>query len=139
VIVLDTNVVSEMLRLRPEPRVLSWASRLGEPTALTSVTAWELQFGLGRMPEGRRREQLTVALERVLHDASGSILAFDEAAARCAASMRVDRERVGRPVATADVQIAGICQARRATLATRNTKDFEGLGVDLVNPWDSAA
>ena len=118
---------------------MSWASQLGEPTALTSVTVWELQYGVGHMPEGRRRRELAEALERVLRNASASILTFDESAARCAASMRADRERTGCPIATADVQIAGICQAHRATLATRNTKDFAGLGVDLVNPWEASS
>ena len=103
--------------------------------ALTSVTVWELLHGVGRMPRGRRRTELADAVERVLQDAAGEIVAFDEGAARCAARMRVARERAGRPVATADVQIAGICQARRAVLATRNVKDFEGLGIELIDPW----
>ena len=136
-IVLDTDVVSELLRMRPDPTVRSWASGLSGPVALTSVTVWELRYGVGRMPEGRRRTELSEAIERVLRDAASGILPFDEAAAACAARMRIAREQAGRPVATADVQIAGICEARRAALATRNLKDFEDLGIELIDPWSA--
>ena len=134
-IVFDTNVVSELLRRKPDRLVLSWASGLTGPVGLTSVTAWELRYGVSRLPEGRRRTQLVGAVERVLHEAAGGILPFDDNAARAAARMRVARERAGRPVATADLQIAGICESRRAVLATRNVKDFEGLGLELIDPW----
>lgn len=134
-IVLDTCVVSELLRRKPDPGVRSWAAALNEPAALTSVTVWELCYGIDRMVRGRRRTELSDAVEQVLRDTRGGILAFDEAAARCAARMRVSRERAGRPVATADVQIAGICEAHGAALATRNVKDFAALGLELIDPW----
>jgi len=137
VIVLDTDVISELLRRKPDPRVRSWVAGLSGPAALTSVTAWELRYGAGRLPQGRRRTELVDAVERVLHDAAGGILPFDDEAARHAARMRIAREQDGRPVATAAVQIAGICAARRAVLATRNVKDFDGLGLDLVDPWSA--
>ncbi len=136
-IVFDTNVVSELLRLEPERRVKQWAASLTERPMLTTVTEWELRFGVLRLPAGRRRDELAAGLARVLVDAEGHILDFDSAAAERAANVRFVRESSGRPISTADAMIAGICLANGAALATRNGRDFEGTGVPVVDPWDS--
>lgn len=137
-IVLDTNVVSELLRVRPDPAVRAWASRLEAAPFLTAVTTWELRYGVRRLPAGQRRDQLASAVERVLREAKDAILPFDDRAAVAAADVRIERERAGRPAPTADVQIAGICRARGATLATRNIGDFDGLGLALIDPWSDS-
>ena len=134
-IVLDTNVVSELLKVSPAPEVKQWVALLVEQPALTSVTEWELRYGVLRLPIGRRREELGAAIERVLADAAGHILSFDSAAAQHAAELRSCRESAGRPISTADAMIAGICLAHAASLATRNVGDFEGTGVGVLDPW----
>lgn len=136
-IVLDTNVLSEVFRPRPEPRVLAWLEGLPDDVAITSITLAELLAGVRRLPDGRRR----VALERAIGEAlepyrdSRALLAFDEAAAEEYANVYVARERAGLPISTADAQIAAICRVHRATCATRNTKDFAHTGVTLIDPW----
>jgi predicted nucleic acid-binding protein len=138
VIVLDTNVLSEVIRPAPAESVLAWLDAL--PTievATTAVTAAELLHGVARLPEGHRRTALAGAVRALLsEDFDGRVLSFDVRAAAEHAAVVRDRELLGRPISTADAQIAAICRAHGATLATRNTKDFTETGVDLVNPWD---
>jgi len=129
VIVLDTNVISELTRPAPMPRVMSWLDSL-------AVTAAELLYGVARLPTGRRKTELAAAVDGLLSDDfQGRVLAFDEAAARRYADIVAARERIGRPIGAADAQIAAICQTIGAALATRNTLDFDGAGVELINPW----
>lgn len=136
-IVLDTNVLSEVFHPRPEPRVLAWLEGLPDDVAITSITLAELLAGVRGLPDGRRR----VALERAIDEApapyrgSRALLAFDEAAAEEYAHVYVARERAGLPISTADAQIAAICRVHRATCATRNTKDFAHTCVALIDPW----
>lgn len=140
-IVLDTNVVSEAIRRRPNADVLQWidAQRPAE-THLTSISVMELLYGIARLPDGRRKSRLEETLEAVIgEDFAHRILDFDVAAARCAAVVTAQREASGKPISTADGQIAAICAAHRATLATRNVKDFQGTGVALINPWAQPA
>lgn len=136
-IVLDTNVVSEVFRPEPASRVVAWLEELTGDVAITAVTLAELLAGLARLPDGRRRsalvEQVDLALEP--YRATRAILPFDVAAAEQYADVLAARERAGRPIHTADAQIAAICRAHGATCATRNVKDFDGTGVDVVNPW----
>ncbi len=138
-IVLDTNVLSEIMRAKPDPAVLAWLdAQPPDDLWLNSVVAAELLFGVARLPEGAPKQQLAVAVSAMLEqDFAGQILSFDLNAASVYAVMLAERERIGQTMAMADAQIAAICLSRDATLATRNTRHFEGLGLALMNPWDS--
>lgn len=136
--VLDTNVVSELMRTAPEPAVLNWLD--AQPSSelwLTAVVAAELMFGVARLPEGARKQQLAHNVAAMLEqDFAGQVLAYDLAAASIYAELVAQRERAGRPIAMADAQIAAICLTHGASLVTRNEKDFEGLGLVVINPWN---
>ena len=138
-IVLDTNVLSALMRTNPEIVVVAWLDRQpADSVWLTSITVFEARFGLALLPKGRRRNGLERAFERMLtEDLSNRILALDEMAAVTAAQLAADRQRSGRPVDLRDTLIAGIAQSRRATIATRNARHFEGLDVPVVDPWHS--
>jgi toxin FitB len=136
-IVLDTNVISELTRRAPDPGVLSWLDALpaGE-VATTAVTAAELRYGVARLPDGHRKRELTMAIRGLLtEDFYGRVLPFDERASARYADIVADRERLGRPIGVADAMVAAICRDLAATLATRNTADFEETGIDVANPW----
>lgn len=136
-IVLDTNVISELTRRSPAPGVVSWLDSLAATEVLTTaITAAELLYGVARLPSGHRKNELAAAIHGLLSDDFGSrILPFDEDAAAHYAEIAAARDRLGRPVGRADAQIAAICRAARATLATRNIADFEETGIELLNPW----
>lgn len=136
-IVLDTNVVSELMRPVPDPAVLAWVDAQSDRALwLSSVVVSELLYGLARLPVGARRAQLTQAVEAMLdEDFAGRVLPFDLPAAVACADLVAAREREGQPVAMADAQIAATCLAHGASLVTRNTRHFEGLGLVLINPW----
>ena len=138
-IILDTNVLSALMRPQSEPRVVEWADELSlESIWVTSITTFEVWFGIELLPKGRRRRQLEDAFAETLEgDLGDRVLTFDQAAARAGARIAAERRRIGRPVDVRDVQIAGIVFAHDATLATRNVGHFEGLGLRLVNPWSS--
>ena len=137
-IVLDTNVISELTRQAPAPGVISWLDSLAAAeVATTAITAAELLYGVARLPGGRRKTTLKAAVDGLLSDDfQGRVLAFDEPAARRYADIVTARERLGRPIGAADAQIAAICQTIDATLATRNTEDFDGAGIELINLWE---
>jgi predicted nucleic acid-binding protein len=137
VIILDTNVLSALMRQEPEPSVLHWLDlQAPESIWITSITLFESRLGLALVPDGRRRRSLEAAFGRLLEqDLENRVLPFDSEAALQAAALAADRSRVGRPVDIRDTQIAGIAQARRATVATRNVRHFEGLTVPVINPW----
>jgi hypothetical protein len=138
VIVLDTNVISELAHRVPDAGVLTWLDSLEiSDVATTAVTAAELRDGLARLPDGRRKRELSVVIRGILtEDFHGRVLPFDERSAVQYADIVADRERIGRPIGVADAQIASICRDVGAMLATRNTPDFEETGVKLVNPWN---
>lgn len=138
--VLDTNVVSELMHLAPEPAVASWvAGRATASLFLTAITEAELRFGLAVMPPGRRRDGLAAGLERMLRPGfANRILPFDSAAARAYAEIAAARRAIGRPVSQSDGQIAAIAHSRGMAVATRNVRDFEDMGIALINPWTSA-
>lgn len=138
-IVLDTNVLSEPLKQRPDEHVLAWFASLDEETGVTAVSVGELLTGVRALPVGRRREGLLTAIEATLGTFAGSVLAYDEAAARHYARLQESRRAAGRPLAVEDGMIAAICIARGTTLATRNTSDFAGLGLDLIDPWAASS
>jgi predicted nucleic acid-binding protein len=137
VIVLDTNVISEIVRPQPNVQVVTWLEALSDDVAITAVTLAELLAGVRRLPSGKRRSALSAAIDEVLtaYNGTRSVLAFDADAARAYADVFVRRERAGLPIGMADAQIAAICLAHAATCATRNAKDFAHTGVDIVNPW----
>ncbi|MGF1648720.1 MAG: type II toxin-antitoxin system VapC family toxin [Kineosporiaceae bacterium] len=141
IVLLDTNVLSELVRQRPDPVVLEWLdSRPARTVGTTTITIAELRYGVERLPDGRRKTLLASAVDQMLTaDLDGRVADFDLSAARQYALVATARERSGRPISTADAQIAGICRARGALLATRNTKDFAGTGVDLVDPFEPDA
>lgn len=137
-IVLDTNVISEALKAAPEPRVVTWLDSLTGEVAITAVTLAELMAGLQRLPEGRHETALGQSIEMALEPFRGtrSILAFDEVAALAYGRVLTARQGAGLPISTADAQIAAICLARGATLATRNVRDFTSTGVLVTDPWE---
>lgn len=136
-IIIDTNVISELMRPRPEPRVVVWvAQQITDDIFLTSITVAELFRGLVLMAEGRRKQALIAETELLLaEDFEGLVLPFDEAAARQYGVIVSMRQRLGRPISTFDAQIAAIAAAHGATVATRNVADFEHCGVTIINPW----
>jgi len=136
-IVLDTNVLSALMRKAPEVPVVTWLDRQpAESVWITSITLFEARLGLALLPKGRRQRGLEVAFGLLLEqDLENRVLDFDSAAATEAASLAAERQKAGRPVDMRDTQIAGIALARRATLATRNVRHFADLKVPVVNPW----
>ena len=138
-IVLDTNVLSALMRTIPDRVVVDWLDRQpADSVWLTSVTVFEARFGLALLPKGRKRLGLERAFDRVLNeDLSNRVLDFDAAAAAVAAQLADNRRRTGRMADLRDMLIAGIAQARRATIATRHVKHFEGLDVPVVDPWNT--
>ena len=136
-IILDTNVLSALMRTRPDAVVVEWLDRQpADSIWVTSITVFEARFGLALLPRGRRRNSLERAFDRVLtEDLSSRVLSLDEMAAATAGQLAAERQRAGRAVDLRDTLIAGIAQARRATIATRNTRHFEGLDVPVVDPW----
>jgi predicted nucleic acid-binding protein len=137
-VVLDTNVLSEVIRRQPLPRVSTWfANQDLETLFICAVSEAELLYGLAILPEGRRRSMLTADIERLLNIGfAGRILSFDGPAAGDYAAIAADRRRSVRPIAIPDAQIAAITRSRGAAIATRNTGEFEGCGVEMINPWD---
>jgi hypothetical protein len=137
VIVLNTNVISELARRAPDPGVLSWLDSLDvSEVGTTVVTAAELRYGVTRLPDGHRKRDLAVVIRGILtEDFHGRVFPFDERASVRYADVVTGRERSGRPIGVADAQIAAICRDLGAILATRNTADFEETGVELINPW----
>lgn len=136
-IVLDTNVVSEVLRPQPDARVVAWLETLADDVAITAVTLAEILAGLRRLPDGKRKEDLASRVEAAIlpYRDTRAIIAFDAAAAPRYADILAMREGAGLPIATGDAQIAAICRARDAVCATRSTKDFLHTGVALIDPW----
>lgn len=136
-IVLDTNVVAEVLKPQPDGRVVAWLESLTDDVAITAVTLAELLAGLRRLPDGKRKKDLTSRVEAAIRPYldAGVVIAFDASAAPRYADILAARERAGLPIATGDAQIAAICRAKDAVCATRNTKDFVHAGVALINPW----
>jgi predicted nucleic acid-binding protein len=139
VIVLDTNVLSAVMRRDRDQQVVGWLN--GQPAAelyTTSISVFEVRLGLELLPTGRRRRALQVAGEATRADVLGErVLRGDERTADAAAVHAATRQRAGRPVDIRDAQIAGIASAWRATLVTRNVRDFAGMGLTLVDPWAS--
>lgn len=139
-IVLDTDVVSELMRPSPAQVVEAWmAAHDAADLFFTAVGEAELRYGVAVMAEGRRRSTIESAVESLLReDFAGRILPFDSSAARAYAAIAANRRAAGRPLAHADGQIAAIARSRGMAVATRNTRDFQDTGVDLIDPWSAA-
>ena len=140
-IVLDTNVISELLRPQPASQVENWFSdQEGAQLYFTTVGEAELRLGVALLPAGKRRSTLSRAIEDILNeDFFDRILSFDRAAAGAYAAIASDRRAVGRPISQFDCQIAAIARVNQAAIATRNTEAFSGCGITLINPWVPAA
>jgi predicted nucleic acid-binding protein len=136
-IILDTNVLSALMRHSAEKKVVEWLDKQPRTSIwTTSVTILEIRYGLQILPAGKRRSALIQTFEKVLVDKIESRVApFDTAAAQQAGDLIALRHRQGRPEELRDTMIAGIVLASHATLATRNTSHFEDLSVPVVNPW----
>src|SRR5579863_10257770 len=136
-IILDTNVLSAIMREKPDEHVVAWLDKQAQTSIwTTSVTIFEIQFGLQILPVGKRRSLLTRTFEAVLSDdIGGRVAPFDAAAAQCSAGLMASRQKKGHPVELRDTMIAGIVLACHASLATRNVPHFEDLSVPVVNPW----
>jgi toxin FitB len=140
-IILDTNVLSALMRDTPEAAVVAWLDdQAPESLWTTSITLFEIGLGLERLPDGRCRAALQCAFRELIEeDLAARVLVFDAPAAAQAARLAADRQRGGRPVDFRDTQIAGIAMARRAAIATRNLRHFQGLSVPVVSPWGEVA
>jgi predicted nucleic acid-binding protein len=138
-IVLDTNVLSELMRSRPHPALLGWLRR--RPRSLfytTSISKAEIRYGIAAMPEGRRRLLLAEQADEMFkEDFAGRVLAFDDDAASLYADARAARQRAGRPMSVMDALIAAIALSAGAAVATRDVGGFAGCGVELINPWEA--
>jgi hypothetical protein len=135
-IIVDTNVISELMREHPAPAVSQWmAGRKENDLRTTSVSASEILYGVERLPDGRRKDALRASATRILDGFGQQILPFDLPSAREYAVVVCRRAEMGLPISGSDAQIAAICRVHRAALATRNGPDFAGTGVSLINPW----
>ena len=139
-IILDTNVVSELMRPSPSSNVVDWGAGQAAPNLyLSTISEAELRYGVEIMPTGERRNRLLAEVEGMLQeDFAGRILPFDSAAAQAYAVIAAARRAAGHPVNHADCQIAAIARCRGASVATRDVDDFEGCGIDVINPWSPA-
>ena len=139
-ILLDTNVISELMRAEPAQIVLDWFGQ--HETAdlfISAVTEAELRTGVAILPDGQRRDRLQMAIDAMIdQDFQSRVLPFDSRAAKAYAEIAAQRRAAGRPIAEADCQIAAIARAIDAPVATRNVKDFDGCGIDVINPWNDA-
>ncbi len=135
-IILDSNVISALMRLVPEPIVVQWFDQQPRTSLwTTSVNVFEIRHGLQILQPGKRRSFLEGALEVILQKINRRIISFDDAAAQQAAELAALRESKGMPVELRDTMIAGIVLANHATLATRNTAHFEDISAKVINPW----
>lgn len=136
-IVLDTNVLSEYMRPRPDERVVAWLETQARSGLFTmAITRGEVLYGVLILAEGGRRTRLQQEVEAIFAvDMAERVLPYDDAAADAHAAIAADRRVQGRPIGQADAMIAGVVRSRGAALATRNGRDFEGCGIELVDPW----
>jgi predicted nucleic acid-binding protein len=135
-IILDSNVISELMRPRPEQKVIVWLDRQPRSSVwTTSITLLEIGFGLQIMPTGKRRDLYTEGFENLLHRIDNRVAPFDHEAAQRACALMASRKSQGRPRESRDTMIAGIVVSRNATFATRNTRDFDDIPALLVDPW----
>jgi toxin FitB len=138
-VILDTNVVSEMLKEAAHPAVFAWLdAQSPESVFTTAITQAEIKYGIAIMPDGKRKSLLLTAATLLFEeDFEGRVLPFDATAADAYAAIGAQRRALCQPIAEADVQIAAITQSRGGQIATRNVSDFFNCGIDVINPWDA--
>lgn len=136
-IALDTNVIAEVFKPKPDTRVVAWLESATGDIAITAITLAELLAGVRRLPDFQRKAALTLAIDAALepYRASGPVLAFDESAADHYADILVTHGRMGRPISMADAEIASICRFHGAVCATRNIGEFAHTGIEIIDPW----
>jgi predicted nucleic acid-binding protein len=134
-IVLDTNVLSELMRPQPSQTVMDWLRRNAKILAIPSVAIGELRFGVARLTDGRRKASLSRALDALIQRYASVLLPYDVLSAIACGDILASAEAAGRPMSLADAQIAGIARVARAILATRNGSDFATTRLKIVNPW----
>jgi predicted nucleic acid-binding protein len=135
-IVLDTNVVSELMRPEPAPQVADWVrDRDKHELRTTAITLAEVRYGIARLPGERRKQVLLAAADDIFRAFEDQVLPVDVAAAEQYAVIAHNRERAGKPISSFDALIAAICRSRGAALATRNLSDFDGTGIEIIDPW----
>ena len=135
-IILDTNVVSELMRPEPAPQVAAWIRDRDRPELrTTSITVAEIRYGIARLPDGRRKQALVAAAADIFRAFEDQVLPFDAAAAEHYAAIASNRERSGKPISGFGALIAAVCRSRGAALATRNLPDFDGTGIETIDPW----
>lgn len=139
-VVLDTDVVSELMQSESSSKVLAWLDdRPTRELFVTAVTEAEVRAGIAFLPEGARRRGLAEAAERAFGGLfAGRVLPFDSSAARVYAEVAATRRALGRPLSQADGQIAAIARSRGMGVATRNVRDFSGTGIEVIDPWSAA-
>ena len=138
-IVVDTNVVSELMRPSPSSQVVEWVRGSNESDLYTTaITLAEIRYGIERLPDERRKDVLRTTTDNVFAAFEERVLPFDATAAVQYPTIVSDRDRAGLPIDGFDAQIAAICRTRQAALATRNGKDFHGTGIDVIDPWQEA-
>jgi hypothetical protein len=137
-IVLDTNVLSELMKSSGSPTVYEWVSKQAQMSLFTTtITEAEILYGIALLPKGKRKDALTEAAHQMfVEDFDSRVLPFDTAAAIVFAQIAAERRQIGRPISQFDAQIAAICYSRNAQLATRNVMDFQGCGLSVLNPWE---
>ncbi len=137
-IILDTNVLSELIRPEPAQAVTQWLKgKTEDPLTTTAITVGEVLYGLCLLPKGRRRSDLELRFHDIIDPEIGlPVLSFDETAARSYGDIAAFRKKAGLPVHPSDIMIAAIAHSQNAAVATRNVKDFKETGVVLINPWD---
>ena len=140
-ILLDTNILSSLMQANPVIEVVEWLDRQApEDIWTTTISVFEVRFGLALLTEGRRRQAMEIAFQALLEeDLAGRIAVFDQPAAEAAALLAARRRQAGRTVDFRDTQIAGIALARRATIATRNVRHFQDLAGPIIDPWNDRA
>ncbi len=135
-IVVDTDVVSELMKSSPDEAVRSWlAGHRRDRLLTTSITIAEIRYGIERLPSGKRQRALRSAADELFASFEDQILPFDAAAAATYPAVVVRREKAGRPINGFDAQIAAVCRSQGTPLATRNLRDFDETGLTLLNPW----
>jgi predicted nucleic acid-binding protein len=138
VIVLDTNVVSELMKQSPEPSVERWVLTCTKDELFTTaITLAEVFYGVERLPIGRRKDQIRLTATTVFGAFKEHVLPFDAEAAMRYSTIVDGRDHIGHPIDGFDAQIAAICRANDAVLATRNVKDFSETGIDVIDPWQA--
>ena len=137
-IILDTNVISEVMRPQPNSQVMSWLREYPvEELAVTAISIAEISYGLKRLPEGHRRRSLQWRFQMFIAQGfSDRIFPFDEKVAEIYADLVVNRQHIGKPIEVMDAMIGAIALLKKASLATRNISDFQNCGLQLINPWE---